>query len=168
MAGCSPGFSTTAHPSSIRQRDLRKNEFLPLTTNFSIAQQIRGVFQFNFGSTGVLRNRCFISKLSFLEGTGKGCACWLWWRPAHPENKSATASLSLYICEVFVNRTFPEKHSQADEKAIKEANICRTFLKLYIYSKKLFLVEMGRSSWRGTAIFATGNKTYGYTLQKCV
>lgn len=34
---------------------------------------------------------------------------------------------------VFVNRTFPEKHSQADEKAIKEANICQTFLKLSLY-----------------------------------
>lgn len=42
------------------------------------------------------------------------------------------------------------------------------FLKLYVYSKKLFLVETGRSSQRGTAIFASSNKTYGYTLQKHV
>jgi len=76
-AGCSPCFSATAHPSFLKQSGIRKHgipqqEFLPLTTNFSILLQIRKVFQFSSASTEVLKNRFLIHALSFLKGTGKG------------------------------------------------------------------------------------------------
>lgn len=100
---CWPCFSTTAHPSFIRQKDTRKSEtpqeFLPLTT-FSILQQIRKVSQFSSTSTEVFRNTFLIYALHFLKGIGKGKGVPVGSRLTCPENKPAAASLSVYVCNV--------------------------------------------------------------------
>lgn len=96
------GLASALQPIPVSQGRKRETpqEFLPLTTNLSILQQIRKVSQFSSTSTEVFRNTFLIYALIFLKGIGKGKGVPVGSRLTRPENKPAAASLSFSVCKV--------------------------------------------------------------------